>query len=32
MKIIIVGLGQTGNLLIASLANEEFDVVDADET
>ena len=26
MKIIIVGLGQTGNLLIASLANESYEV------
>ncbi len=31
MKIIIVGLGQTGNLLISSLANESFDVVVIDK-
>ncbi len=31
MKIIIVGLGQTGNLLISSLANENYDVVVIDQ-
>jgi len=31
MKIIIVGLGQTGNLLISSLANEDYDVVVIDK-
>ena len=31
MKIIIVGLGQTGNLLISSLANENHDIVVIDK-
>ncbi|MBR5419675.1 MAG: Trk system potassium transporter TrkA [Lachnospiraceae bacterium] len=31
MKIIIVGFGQTGNLLISSLASENFDVVVIDK-
>ena len=31
MKIIIVGLGQTGTLLISSLANESFDVTVIDK-
>ena len=31
MKIIIVGLGQTGNLLISSLASENYDVVVIDK-
>ena len=31
MKVIIVGLGQTGNLLIASLANENYDIVVIDK-
>ncbi len=31
MKIIIIGLGQTGNLLISSLANESFDVTVIDK-
>ena len=31
MKIIVVGLGQAGNLLIASLANENYDVVVIDK-
>lgn len=31
MKIIIVGLGQTGHLLIASLSNESFDVTVIDK-